>query len=320
MKVLRIAASTLFLAGIVVLYGMLAPNQAVSSPMAQPYYTAVGFSPRHSTVAQGETVTVTIVADLDNYLLGASTLSIVYNNSIVSAVGCTPDPILELPLCNENYGPSEVRFTGVSPYGVSGTIQIGTVSFLATGEPGRTTTLDITPMVWVDVNQQRLPSVEDIPDVDGSINIRQPLPTPTPTPTPTPVPPTATPLPTVTPTSTPTVTPTPALNFLPTILRLEQDGATLPVGQGTVLQLVVADPNGGDDVVRSELWLNDDNSWYFFDSSSSVVQGDEVTFQSTINVTQCPSKGCGVDIDVVGIAVDRAWEPHSRNVGSVRVQ
>ena len=81
----------------------------------------------------------------------------------------------------------EVRFSGAWAYGITGTVKLGEVEFEAVGVPGRTTTLDITAEVWADTNGQRLPAADNIPDgMDGSISVRQPLPTPTPTFTPMP--------------------------------------------------------------------------------------------------------------------------------------
>jgi hypothetical protein len=154
-----------------------------------------------ATVAPGGQATVDVTAAATAPGIGAWTVDVAYNAALVSFVSCESHPA---GFCNNIAAENKVRFTGASAAGVSGNVDLGSITFRAGDDEG-TAGLDVTVVTLTDPTAAPL----TVTPTDGAITIAQPTPTPTPVPaTPTPTPAPATPTPTPAPaTPTPVVTP-----------------------------------------------------------------------------------------------------------------
>ncbi len=150
-----------------------------------------------ATVAPGGSAAVNVTAVATTPGIGAYTIDVVYDDSLVTATACTSNPA---GLCNAAFAPNTVRFTGFSVTGLTGTVNIGTITFQAGSTTG-VANLDVQVVQLADPTGSEItPGAVN----DGTFTIQvQPTPTPTP-------PPGATPTPTPPPGATPTPTPAPA--------------------------------------------------------------------------------------------------------------
>lgn len=134
--------------------------------------------------------------------IGIWTVDVAFDPANLTYASCTT---FESGLCNS---PSSglVQFAGADPNGLTGAIELGTVTFAA-GPLTGVYALDATILILTD------PAGVDIQGVtagDGTITITEATPAPTPSPSPSPSPsPTPTPTPPPTPSPTPFSTPTP---------------------------------------------------------------------------------------------------------------
>lgn len=141
-----------------------------------------------ATVEPGGTVTVNIVAEATDPGIGAYTVDIVYDGSLVSATDCTS----AAGVCSiDEVGVNTVRLTGANAAGLTGTVTLGSITFQAGTNEGEAA-------LTVSIETLADPEGTDISvtPTDGTITIQAPA-TPTPEPTPEEE---ATPTPTPTPT------------------------------------------------------------------------------------------------------------------------
>jgi septal ring-binding cell division protein DamX len=146
-----------------------------------------------ATVAPGDDVTVALDAEATAPGIGAFTVDVDYDDAKLDYVSCTGHAS---GLCNKT-ADGTVRFTGASATGISGSLELGTITFTAGSTEG-TAALDVTIDTLTD------PEGADITVSagDGTITIAAPTPSPTPSPSPTAAP-TAAPTATATPKSLP---------------------------------------------------------------------------------------------------------------------
>jgi septal ring-binding cell division protein DamX len=146
-----------------------------------------------ATVAPGGSVTVGLNAEATAPGIGAFTVDVDYDDAKLDYVSCTGHAS---GLCNKT-ADGTVRFTGASATGISGSLELGTITFTAGSTEG-TAALDVTIDTLTD------PEGADITVSagDGTITIAAPTPSPTPSPSPTAAP-TAAPTATATPKSLP---------------------------------------------------------------------------------------------------------------------
>jgi len=166
-------------------------------------------------VAKGDSKTLSASAYLpEGVKLGAATVDILYNPSVVDATACNVDPggFFDSKVCNVNFdnngsNPDIVRFTLLAINGASGNITLANITFVGAGSPGDSTPVEIMAITLADPNGNTLPTTFS----NGSLSMPAPIPTDTP------VTPTNTPFPTNTPTDkpTPTKTPKPSKTPLP---------------------------------------------------------------------------------------------------------
>ncbi len=95
----------------------------------------------------GEVDVVTVQAtDISAPGLGAWTMDIHYDNSVISATGCTPE---QGGVCNPNFEDGVVRLTGATAGGLEGDSTLGTIEFEC-GDDAGTSELDIQIQVFAD--------------------------------------------------------------------------------------------------------------------------------------------------------------------------
>ncbi len=138
-----------------------------------------------ATTDPGGTVVVNVTAEATSPSIGAYTIDVTFDDSLVTLEACTS----AIGLCNPAFGAATARLVGAAPSGFPvGTITIGTLTFQA-GETEGVADLDVA------IDQLTDPEGTDISVTagDGTITIAVP-PTPSPTPVVTAAPVTPTPL------------------------------------------------------------------------------------------------------------------------------
>ena len=113
------------------------------------------------TAAVGEEGSVDVGAhDISAPGLGAWTLDISYDNSVISAVGCTAE---EGGVCNPNFANDTVRISGASAGGLEGDTELGTIDFEC-GDDGGTSDLTLSLFTFADA------TVGGPADIDATVS------------------------------------------------------------------------------------------------------------------------------------------------------
>ena len=106
-------------------------------------------------VAAGGNVEVPLVIQTESGAVGAFSLDVYFDETVVDATGCTsvygacnPDPV---------FASNAARVNGANPAGIAGTV--GTITFHATGAPGQCSTLEILLDELVDPLEQVIPGI-----------------------------------------------------------------------------------------------------------------------------------------------------------------
>ena len=101
--------------------------------------------------------------------LGAVTVDVSFDPTLVDAVACAADPNHRFTLrsCNRDFSLSTLRFTAISAIGVAGDFPLADITFQAIGESGQSSTLNVSIVTFAD------PDGIDIPvnSLDGAIEI-----------------------------------------------------------------------------------------------------------------------------------------------------
>lgn len=131
-----------------------------------PVTTLLGIT--SDTVDLGGEITVNVTASAEAPGIGAYTIDVVYDVSLVRAIDCTP----AIGSCDD-IAFNTRRFEGSSVSGLTGSLTLGTITFGAATSPG-VATLDVQLVKLVD------PSGSDIRAIltDGTITIEEAAPTP----------------------------------------------------------------------------------------------------------------------------------------------
>jgi len=135
------------------------------------------------TAAPNGQTSVDLSANVGSPGLGAWTVDISYDSSVVSVVSCSPQ---QGGVCNPNFASETVRITGASASGLLGDTTLGTVTFRCGSAEGDSP-LGLTVEVFADATVGAPADISETVS-EGSITCAEP-------PAPTAVPPTATPLP-----------------------------------------------------------------------------------------------------------------------------
>jgi hypothetical protein len=106
------------------------------------------------TAPAGSVATVRLEAtDVPAPGLGAATIDVTYDPSIVSPTSCTKDPsgLLDMALCNLAYQPNVVRFSGVrTTAGAMGTIPLADIGFEVVGTASQCGDLHVVVVTFAD--------------------------------------------------------------------------------------------------------------------------------------------------------------------------
>ena len=106
------------------------------------------------TAPTGAPATVRLEAmDVPAPGLGAATIDVSYDPSIVSPTNCVKDPngLFDLTLCNVAYQPNVVRFSGLrATAGATGTLPLADITFEVVGAPGQCSDLDVVVVTFTD--------------------------------------------------------------------------------------------------------------------------------------------------------------------------
>jgi len=156
--------------------------------------------------------------------LGASTIDISYDPSVISPLSCANDPndLFDMALCNLAYQPNVVRFSALrSTAGATGTLPLADITYQAIGQAGECSSLGVALVTFSDPDGTPIAHVVQ----DGQYCIPAPSPSPSPTGTGTA---TATATTTATLTPTRTASPTPSPTPTPTPTGPDDDGDGLP--------------------------------------------------------------------------------------------
>jgi hypothetical protein len=117
-------------------------------------------------VAPGASITVPVTADNVPAVspLGAATIEVRYDPSVLDATACNVDPggIFDSGFCNPDYDddgvdPDAVRFNATSVLGVSGDALLTDITFDAVGQPGHTSVLNVAIFTFADPDGSPVP-------------------------------------------------------------------------------------------------------------------------------------------------------------------
>jgi hypothetical protein len=129
-------------------------------------------------VGPGDSIAVPMGANLDGETLGAATIEIQYDPTVVDAIACTADPggVFDFAFCNVDAAPDRVAFTAISAVGVTGNPFLAEITFQAVGSIGDSSALTLTPSTFADPSGQPI----SVNVQSGQINIVGPtIPAPT---------------------------------------------------------------------------------------------------------------------------------------------
>lgn len=157
----------------------------------------------------GGTVVVNVTAEATSPGIGAFTVDVSYDDSLVTLSDCTSVP----GLCNPAYAAHTARLVGASASGLSGTVVLGTLTFQA-GQTEGVADLNVSIAQLTDPESEAI----SVTAGNGAITIAVP-PTPSPTPEPTVAP-------TAEPTAAPTAAPTATAAALPDTGGSPSDGSS----------------------------------------------------------------------------------------------
>ena len=118
----------------------------------------VGISSGGAGVGDSDEVTLT-ATNISDPGLGAWTLDISYDDSLISAVDCTPE---QGGVCNPNFADGMVRITGASAGGLEGDSTLGVIVFEC-GTDGGTSDLTIGVFTFADA------TIGDPTDIDVAV-------------------------------------------------------------------------------------------------------------------------------------------------------
>jgi hypothetical protein len=85
--------------------------------------------------------------------LGAATIDVSYDPSVISPVSCAKDPngLFDMTLCNLAYQPNVVRFSALrTTAGATGTLVLADITFEVVGAAGQCSDLDVVVVTFTD--------------------------------------------------------------------------------------------------------------------------------------------------------------------------
>ena len=115
----------------------------------------------------GEEGSVTVSAqDISDPGLGAWTLDVQYDSSLIEAVGCVPE---QGGVCNPNFADDMVRITGASAGGLQGDSTLGVITFEC-GNAAGSSDLNLTIFTFADATVGGPQPIADVTVNDGTFS------------------------------------------------------------------------------------------------------------------------------------------------------
>ncbi|MGB0384243.1 MAG: cohesin domain-containing protein [Ardenticatenaceae bacterium] len=110
-------------------------------------------------VLVGQSITLPLTAAVISGTLGAATIDVQYDPDVVDATACQPDPDnrLDFTNCNSDFSPDTLRFSALSPAGISGNLLLAEIGFQAVGQIGESSVLTVTAVTLIKPSGQPLP-------------------------------------------------------------------------------------------------------------------------------------------------------------------
>jgi hypothetical protein len=100
--------------------------------------------------------------------LGAATIDVSYDHSVISPVSCAKDPngLFDMTLCNLAYQPNVVRFSALrTTTGATGTLPLADITFGIVGTTGQCSDLDVVVVTFTDPEGTAITTTDE----DGQI-------------------------------------------------------------------------------------------------------------------------------------------------------
>ncbi|MGB1254038.1 MAG: cohesin domain-containing protein, partial [Candidatus Promineifilaceae bacterium] len=147
------------------------PTSQPPTPTSPPPPTGARVETGHYTVRPNEQVDADITAiDLPSPGVGAATVDIKYDPTILNPVACEVDPDGRFngSACNISFGDDIVRFSLTSSSGEAGSVNLATITFEAVGNDGETSPLEVMLTTWADTSGSDITSAT----VDGSVTLQ----------------------------------------------------------------------------------------------------------------------------------------------------
>lgn len=143
------------------------PLSLTVQPSGDPATVRVG----SGMVASGGSIDVSLEAlDMPVGGLGAATVDVVYDSSVVTVTGCEDDPdgVFSSSLCNINFAPNTIRLTALSTSGLSADSVLADITFSGTpGSAGDSSALDVSVETFTEPSGTPIPTIEE----DGLLEI-----------------------------------------------------------------------------------------------------------------------------------------------------
>lgn len=124
------------------------PQTLIQAPEDEPIDATVSIG--STSLKIGQTGTVPILVEVGATNLGAATVEVRYDPSLVAVKACNVDPdnVFDFEVCNSEFvndggSPAVVRFNVLSSTGVSGSLKLANLTLEAKGQSDATTSLDV---------------------------------------------------------------------------------------------------------------------------------------------------------------------------------
>ncbi len=128
----RILSLRLGLVGVAAIATIVLGGLLLAGTVSAQDGDGVSISSGGASPGDSDEVTVT-AADIGAPGLGAWSIDIIYDDSVITAVGCTAD---EGGVCNPNFDDDTVRISGATAGGLEGDTELGTIDFECNDDGG----------------------------------------------------------------------------------------------------------------------------------------------------------------------------------------
>ncbi len=121
---------------------------------------SIGVDPAKVSIPAGETRSVDIVADVTSGLIGSWLVTVQYDPAVVTPVSCSG-------ACSVDFAPDKVAMANALANGISGASVLASITFEASGQTGRQSTVGVTVPELTDTDGNPLSATLS----DGTITV-----------------------------------------------------------------------------------------------------------------------------------------------------